>query len=119
MILGTNQEKWLAALESGEYKQTKGHLCKDGAYCCLGVACDVLGATRTEQGPNICDLFDGSCGFLPETIRTKLGMIDTVGVIDVDGEEVSLISMNDNGKSFTEIAQFIRDNSDKLFSEPM
>lgn len=27
----------LAALRSGEYKEGTGHLCRNGAYCCLGV----------------------------------------------------------------------------------
>jgi hypothetical protein len=40
------KEKWVAALRSGEYKQTKGELVKvsgDGSqsYCCLGVLCDL------------------------------------------------------------------------------
>lgn len=37
---------WLAALRSGEYTQTTGTLRqttgKEYAYCCLGVACDVV-----------------------------------------------------------------------------
>lgn len=36
-------KKWIAALDSGEYKQTQaGKLQHKGAYCCLGVACRVL-----------------------------------------------------------------------------
>ncbi len=30
-------EKWLAALRSGEYKQTDEYLEDNGSYCCLGV----------------------------------------------------------------------------------
>lgn len=30
--------KWVAALRSGKYKQTKRQLQRDDAYCCLGVA---------------------------------------------------------------------------------
>jgi hypothetical protein len=41
------RRKWVAALRSGEYKQTKGLLrtrslrTHEDAYCCLGVACEV------------------------------------------------------------------------------
>lgn len=40
-----NRLKWLEALESGEYQQTHGHGLRDkgGGYCCLGVACEVMG----------------------------------------------------------------------------
>lgn len=36
-------KKWLYALRSGEYKQTNGTLCKDGKFCCLGVAAHISG----------------------------------------------------------------------------
>lgn len=32
---------WTDALESGRYKQGKNALYGDGAYCCLGVACEL------------------------------------------------------------------------------
>lgn len=34
--------KWIKALRSGRYKQTKGTLQDRNGYCCLGVACKVL-----------------------------------------------------------------------------
>lgn len=33
---------WIAALRSGEYKQTTRALQNEHGYCCLGVACKVL-----------------------------------------------------------------------------
>lgn len=43
--LGPLQKKWLAALESGKYRQARGQLCKRTSghygYCCLGVAAHV------------------------------------------------------------------------------
>lgn len=33
--------KWIAALRSGDYKQTHGALRDENGYCCLGVLCDV------------------------------------------------------------------------------
>jgi len=35
-------KRWIAALDSGDYKQGKGALQTKAGYCCLGVACDVL-----------------------------------------------------------------------------
>lgn len=37
-----NITKWINALRSGRYKQTKYTLQDAGGYCCLGVACDVF-----------------------------------------------------------------------------
>lgn len=42
-----NRKAWLEALRSGNYKQTKGKLrSRNGAYCCLGVACEVAEVPR-------------------------------------------------------------------------
>jgi hypothetical protein len=38
-----NVKEWLKALKSGGYKQTKGRLCINNLYCCLGVACELKG----------------------------------------------------------------------------
>jgi len=35
-------QKWVLALRSGEYSQTKGTLQDEQGYCCLGVACDIF-----------------------------------------------------------------------------
>ena len=43
---------WVKALRSGEYKQTKSKLCKDGGFCCLGVAYDVLSDGDWSQDGN-------------------------------------------------------------------
>lgn len=34
--------KWVNALRSGEYQQTKGCLQDSEGFCCLGVACDIF-----------------------------------------------------------------------------
>lgn len=36
------KQKWLEALESGQYKQGRRNLNSNGEFCCLGVGCDVL-----------------------------------------------------------------------------
>ncbi len=35
-------KNWIAALDSGEYKQSAYRLQSESGYCCLGVACKVL-----------------------------------------------------------------------------
>jgi hypothetical protein len=35
-------QQWIAALDSGEYRQTTGKLQRQEGYCCLGVGCKVL-----------------------------------------------------------------------------
>lgn len=35
-------KRWIAALDSGEYKQGQSQLQVDNRYCCLGVGCRVL-----------------------------------------------------------------------------
>lgn len=48
-----NIAKWIKALRSKKYTQTKSHLKDSKGYCCLGVACDISGLgtwTKTEHG---------------------------------------------------------------------
>lgn len=42
MITIKQARKWVNALRSGKYSQTKGCLQDSKGYCCLGVACDVF-----------------------------------------------------------------------------
>lgn len=42
---------WLEALESGRYHQTTGVLRRDNAYCCLGVANEVVFNAAWEASP--------------------------------------------------------------------
>lgn len=38
----TNMRKWITALRSGKYNQTRSTLQDSKGYCCLGVACDLF-----------------------------------------------------------------------------
>lgn len=35
------KERWVAALRSGEYAQTRQRLADDDGFCCLGVLCEI------------------------------------------------------------------------------
>lgn len=77
---------WLAALRGGKYRQGIGRLTRDGLYCCLGVLADVLELTIK----NTYALLDKD--IIPLPIQHKLA------------------SMNDSGKSFGDIADWIEAN---------
>lgn len=106
-----NREKWIRALESGEYKQTKGVLHDGVGWCCLGVACDVLGIRHAKADGRY--QFDGVTGELPSRAQGMLGLsheLPEVWRVNDDDEEIldSLAELNDTGKSFAEIAELLR-----------
>ncbi len=94
-------ETWPEALESGEFKQGKDTLYDEetGAYCCLGVACELLSRAR----------------LLPrKEWKTEAELpqkaIDLLGIA-CDGAYTGLNSLtgdNDSGKKFKTIAKTIR-----------
>lgn len=134
--LTDNQEKWLKALESGEYKQCRdqlraeeldGDLVPRGySYCCLGVAIAVL---REDLVPHL-GRQEHSClsgAFSP--VREMLGLHTGDGSIHgdcwvVDGEDGEpsrnaecLIEANDGAElTFAEIAARIRAAPHKVFN---
>jgi hypothetical protein len=107
------QEKWLKALESGEYAQARGLLGnREIGFCCLGLLCDVAGA----------DYCDGN-GYPEHEFAKKAGLITRAGsgrgVIRIErltGKEFeSLAHANDAGATFAEIAAAIRANPENFF----
>lgn len=95
--------KWLNALESGRYKQTKNDLCKEGKYCCLGVAGKVLRINDNE-------LLHRS---MPSDLENsqkypKAFIISATQNSDFSNE---LANMNDEGSTFKQIAAYIRSNT--------
>ena len=86
-------DKWIEALRSGEYEQTKGQLRKCGAnweenpkdstFCCLGVLCDVYAQEHAEADWGVdlkgCHIDRGSLFMneefhLPRAVREWAGM---------------------------------------------
>lgn len=106
------KEKWLKALRSGRYKQTRKALKRqsengDCRYCCLGVLCDVSGEGKwVELGCREIryTFVDGTmAGALSPEFKKRHGIpLKTMNL---------LIAMNDdNGMSFEEIADWIETN---------
>jgi hypothetical protein len=111
LVEKTPMEKWIEALESGEYKQGKEKLQKArDLYCCLGVACDVF-HKETGEGRWFKTAY-GSIQFavggiynegtLPPDVYTWLGMRQ-VGL-----DQGQLARLNDHGSTFAEIVTVIR-----------
>jgi len=58
------KQKWIAALRSGDYKQTREQLRRENSYCCLGVLTDLYDKDETvEREDHWCgDLYSYTCG---------------------------------------------------------
>ncbi len=86
--------KWLKALRSGEYKQGKERLYHAGRHCCLGVLADIQG----------------------EPIRSRKWCKDQREEYYLTGTGLrktasrKLATMNDDGDSFANIANYIEQN---------
>jgi hypothetical protein len=105
-----SKQKWIAALRSGDYKQARATLHHDGSYCCLGVWCAVNGYTVGEDSI----IEDGDTkpysGFLvaPDGSRQDCELVVKSEAIGVSTEmQMDLATMNDNGASFSDIADWI------------
>jgi hypothetical protein len=96
------KERWVAALRGGLYPQTSGSLRDNFGYCCLGVLCDIVDPEKWEQ-------YGTSFGYENHTAFPPIGLRQDVG-LDARVEREAA-SMNDNGSSFPEIADFLEKNA--------
>lgn len=129
-------EKWIQALESGKYEQQQcGYLLRGGAYCCLGVACEVGGLEKSktwvdENGTPQPVKFshDGGGGMkaeIPGLYSNVLGLYGSMGEVDPSRSEPvrfsdtvevdSLAEANDQGISFAKIAAILRSQPELFF----
>lgn len=97
------EQRWIAALESGDYKQATGALWgREGGFCCLGVLCDIqrkaLGAAWAENGNFVAR-------------GRVLASSNTTAVPNGPDKSVAqrLVGLNDAGSSFKVIAARIRE----------
>lgn len=108
MKLNPNAQKWVKALRSGKYKQAKKRLRFNGGMCCLGVACDLAAKSLTLKWNGT--EFDGERKALPVSVQQWLGVKEDNPT--ANGE--SLAELNDAGKDFEEIADFIEEHAEEL-----
>lgn len=110
--------QWLSALRSGEYLQGTGKLNDgEGHYCCLGVLTDLaVKAGVCEWTPKADGILmsvadpDGylESGVLSEKVAEWAGMPgNVVGRMILEGGERWLTTLNDDGMTFSEIADLI------------
>lgn len=95
--------KWIEALRSGVFNQTTDRLRGDnGSLCCLGVFAEINGCAWDAKGrPSI-----GSARYA-DSVTDVLDK-DFIGLSFI--QQRLLAEMNDGGKSFSEIADYIEAN---------
>jgi len=94
-----SRKQWLEALESGKYKQGKSRLQNANNYCCLGVYGDIVGAKRMSNKYMPNNLSKDNQKLFPKCLLGEGGNSSFAG---------KLAQMNDGGKTFKEIAKYIR-----------
>lgn len=96
------KREWIKALRSGEYEQTRRRLCDDTGFCCLGVLWDI-----TQDG----------YWYYIDVVGWRASKYGDAGAY---GKIAKILgrpyvknycaSMNDNGKTFDQIANWIEAN---------
>lgn len=117
--LTEDQETWVTALESGEYKQgTNGWLCDDGRFSCFGVACQVLLGDADSEIQGGIRVWGGRVVAAADAVVERLGLNDAGGALEcaVLHGFSDLAAANDAGVTFKEIAAFIRAHPEAVFS---
>lgn len=109
---------WIDDLLSGP-PQTIGYLQTSEGFCCLGRLCELamqhgvkLETTpyQTAASTDVVSYNDTS-SYLPDEVMEWAGMRTSCGHYNQDQD---LSMLNDNGKTFAEIAEVIRSNVDAL-----
>lgn len=121
--MNENAKKWVQALRSGEYKQGKGSLRVNDEFCVLGVACDL--ASKAGVVTQI-KYHDGSYSYDSCSYIAPIGVMDMFGICS-DGAKyktagrisitTTLTEQNDNGMSFSALADLIESEPEGLFKE--
>lgn len=120
-------EKWIAALESGQYKQGRHCLrSNDDKFCCLGVLCDLYAKEHNETiwekiwekiwdiRSNLPYRFLGQTLYLPEQVKMWAEIKNEYGDFLGSDGLMSLSEMNDDGKDFYTIAKEIKEHWEEL-----
>ena len=106
------KQKWVSALRSGEYQQTKGFLRKEGGFCCLGVLCDLYGKENnvewdlTHNGYE----FQNKQSYLPSSVVEWSGIEGHNSYVGGETNLPFFSGLNDSGSTFNEIADLIEEH---------
>lgn len=100
------KQKWVEALRSGKYEQGECALrTSDDKFCCLGVLCDVVAPNGWMDGVDE-DAFGHTESKHTAYLPPGISGLTQVG----DDDAQTLTQMNDSGKAFPEIADYIEAN---------
>lgn len=127
-MLTQSQKDWnvklIEALRSGKYGQVQGRLHRntpeETGYCCLGVACELSGLGSYEPFPALCEdcppalVFalpgsnprESSGLYPPREVRELFGFATQAGHT-IGPEWENMATLNDNGRTFAEIADML------------
>jgi hypothetical protein len=115
--------KWIDRLRNGNIPQTSDALgTKDGERCCLGVLCDIavedgIIAKPTEFDGEPALKYADHWSILPDAVMQWAGMASDTGSLrntDSVYSDKELTELNDTGMPFSEIADVIESNYDKI-----
>jgi hypothetical protein len=99
------KRKWVEALRSGKYAQAQGVVREENSFCCLGVLCDVGGATWTKDKFGYVAAYAGDecCTGSPDALDDAVGL--------QIAQRHILMRMNDTEHaSFSKIADYIEEH---------
>lgn len=103
------KQRWIQALRSGEYQQTKGTLHNDKGFCCLGVLCDLYAKEHSHHSwvlyGDRYKMIDET-GILPIKVKRWAGLNENNPIIE---GYASLAELNDGCFTFEQIAQIIEE----------
>jgi len=118
-------DKWVAALKSGKYEQSRLRLKTSEGYCCLGVLCDISGLGKWEVDERGIDKIvykyvkendTAETALLSSTVTDWAGMINHAGQLPIEVIGVKyLFQLNDSGKmNFNQIADIIEKHYESI-----
>lgn len=104
-------KRWIAALRSGEYKQTSSCLRKGDCFCAIGVLCNIVDKGYWKEASDIMiGEYYQFGGFSISNTGPYATIVDRLGGGESVHEYVldKVTTMNDKeGKSFNEIADWL------------
>lgn len=118
--------EWVKRLRSGQYKKGKLRLrtpvdtmhvqgMAEPNYCCLGVLCEIAveQGIITYDGHTYNSSDSSNNSLLPSVVVNWAGLkSESPFVVTPENESIALVSLNDNGRSFSEIADYIENAID-------
>lgn len=92
-------QKWVKALRSGKYKQTKSELKDNNGYCCLGVLCEISGKSEFTKSNTGEFSFDEQTSILPASVMHYANIKDSLGRNQKTGKYLCVFN-DEQSKSF-------------------